>query len=210
LKRTAGKSPSPEAERLERLWGGTFGDAYIARNLAAGQGRGAFWTEQLAQTGPRRVLEVGCNIGANLRWIAESGPRPVTVGVDINQKAVDQVRRELPGASALRARARDLPFADRSFDLVFTTGVLIHQPHDTLAAVMGEIVRCSARWVLCGEYHAEVTTEVAYRGEPESLFKRDYGALYLQQFPELRLRRQGFLSRAEGWDDITWWLFERT
>ena len=29
-------------------------------------------------------------------------------------------------------------------------------------------------------------------------------------FPELRLVKRGFLGKDAGWDDVTWWLFERT
>ena len=47
--------------------------------------RQAFWQSLLAEFPARRVLEVGCNVGANLRWIAESvAPRDV-YGVDINE-----------------------------------------------------------------------------------------------------------------------------
>ena len=98
---------------------------------------------------------------------------------------------------------------DRWFDLVFTMGVLIHQPPETLPMVMAEIVRCSNRFVLCGEYFSPEPTEVAYRGETGALFKRDFGGLYQQMFPELSLRKKGFLSKAEGWDDVTYWAFEK-
>jgi hypothetical protein len=27
---------------------------------------------------------------------------------------------------------------------------------------------------------------------------------------DLTLRDSGFLGRDEGWDDVTWWLFERS
>jgi spore coat polysaccharide biosynthesis protein SpsF len=104
---------------------------------------------------------------------------------------------------------RELPFRDRWFDLVFTMGVLIHQPEITLPLVMAEIVRCSRRNVLCGEYFAEQTTEVPYRNQSSALFKRNYGGIYQELFPELRLLCQGFFSRDEGWDDITYWAFEK-
>ena len=74
---------------------------------------------------------------------------------------------------------------------------------------MSEIVRCSRRYVLCGEYYADELTEVAYRGHRGALFKRDFGRLYQNLFPELELRADGFLSKADGWDDVTWWLFEK-
>ena len=65
------------------------------------------------------------------------------------------------------------------------------------------------RWVLVGEYYAEETEEVAYRGVDGALFRRDYGALFLERFAELRAADEGFLGKSEGWDDVTWWLFER-
>ncbi len=201
--------PSVEAVRLEELWSGDFGDAYCERNRAAGERRGEFWDQILATTNPRRILEVGCNVGANLRPLARRlEPRQVW-GVDVNRKALAEVSRGLPGVNAFCSVARELPFADRCFDLTFTAGVLIHQPEATLARVMAELVRCSGRYVLSCEYYAATTTEVAYRGEQGALFKRDFAALFKQLFPELRLAGHGFLGQGQGWDDVTWWLFER-
>jgi hypothetical protein len=74
---------------------------------------------------------------------------------------------------------------------------------------MAEIVRCSRRYVLCGEYFAEQTTEVPYQNQSGALFKRNYGRIYQELFPELRLIQQGFLGRDEGWDDVTYWMFEK-
>jgi pseudaminic acid biosynthesis-associated methylase len=205
--------PSPpsasDAARLEHLWSGQFGDTYVDRNRDAGANRRPFW-EMIGKRFPsRNVLEVGCNLGANLRWIA-GGVAPKDVyGVDINLKALQELRRLLPEVNALWSPARELPFRDRWFDLVFTMGVLIHQPESTLPLVMEEIVRCSRRYVLCGEYYADQKTEVSYRDQTGALFKRDYGRLYQELFPELHLCQTGFLSRDEGWDDVTYWLFEK-
>jgi pseudaminic acid biosynthesis-associated methylase len=199
----------PESRRLEDLWAGDFGDAYVERNLAAGDGRGAFWSRILAEFPARSVLEVGCNVGANLRWIAGAVGTPRAYGVDVNRKALDTLRGRVPGVRALVSLARALPFRDAAFDLAFTTGVLIHQSPEALPGVMGELVRCSRRFVLCGEYFAPEPTEVPYRGQSGALFKRDFGALYQELFPGLALRRQGFLARDEGWDDVTWWVFEK-
>ena len=76
---------------------------------------------------------------------------------------------------------------------------------------MDEIVRCSRRYVLCGEYHADDLEEVAYRGEEGALFRQRLRAALPGAHPELRARRRAASSRAaEGvWDDITWWLFEK-
>jgi pseudaminic acid biosynthesis-associated methylase len=130
-------------------------------------------------------------------------------GVDINMQALAEVRRELGQVNAVWSPARELPFRDGWFDLVFTACVLIHQPPETLPLVMSEIVRCSRRYILCGEYHADEPTEVPYRGETGALYKRDFGGLYLELFPELVETGRGFLGKDQGWDDVTYWLFEK-
>ena len=70
----------PDAARLEALWSGEFGDAYTERNTAAGEGRRRFWRATLDEFPAARVLEVGCNLGANLRW-RSSLDGPIASGV---------------------------------------------------------------------------------------------------------------------------------
>jgi len=203
-----GDEPVSEAARLERLWGGDFGDQYVDRNVEAGGGRAAFWAELLRETGAQRVLEVGCNVGANLRHLASL---PDVWGVDVNRKSLETLHQRLPVVSSGWGVARDLPFRDGWFDLTFTVAVLIHQPEDTLALAMSELVRCSRRWVLAVEYVADETTVVDYRGQRDAFFKRDYGARFTSLFPELELVRSGALTKAEGFDDgLGLWLLRRT
>ena len=198
-----------DAARLESLWEGRFGDEYTDRNAQVGASRGPFWTSLLARYPIQTVLEVGCNLGANLRWISSVLPGRQVYGVDVNESAVRKVRADLPDVNAVWSKARDLPFRDGFFDLAFTAGVLIHQSPDALPIVMSQIVRCSGRFVLAAEYFAEQTTEIPYRGQAGALYKDDYGGLYQKSHPRLNLLEKGFLSRADGWDDVTWWLFEK-
>jgi SAM-dependent methyltransferase len=153
------------------------------------------------------VLEVGCNAGANLQWIVSRCD--VTVGVDVSSHALDALHRAVPRAVGVIAEARSLPFTDGSFDLAFTSGVLIHQPESSVSDVIRELVRVSSMYVLSMEYAGSETEEIPYRGERGALFKRNYEALYAQLFPELRLVGSGFLTVADGWDDVTWWLFQK-
>lgn len=202
--------PREPTTPLRELWSGPFGDAYAERNSDAGQGRDTFWSDLLERHPIESALEVGCNVGGNLRWIAAAIGAENVAGVDLNRSALDELERQVPGVTAVQAPGQELPFPDRSFDLVFTAGVLIHIGPADLAAVTAEIVRCSRRFVLCAEYFAEEETEVPYRGERGALFKRDYLAHYRDGHPELELRDQTFLSRADGnWDDVTVWLLER-
>jgi spore coat polysaccharide biosynthesis protein SpsF len=203
-------SDEGEVRRLEALWREDFGDRYIERNRDAAAGREPYWRGLYERHPFASVLEVGCNLGGNLHWLAQLLEPSKVYGVDINAQALREVRAALPDVNAVLAPARALPFRDGFVDLAFTTTVLIHQPVDSLPIVMNEVVRCSRRYVLCGEYHADELEEVPYREQRDALFKRDWGALYEQLFPELRLLERQFESSAEsGWDDVTFWLFEK-
>ncbi len=195
--------------RLESLWRGSFGREYTDRNAVKGARRWTFWNELLSTIKVASVLEVGCNLGANLKWIR---PRvPTAIGVDVNEYPLPRLRETVPGVGVSVAVARALPFRDGAFDLVFTMGVLIHHAPDLLPLAMREIVRCSRRYVLCGEYFAETLTEVSYRGHAGALFKQDFGARYQELFPGLKLLERGRLLDEDGWDDdeVTFWLFEK-
>jgi hypothetical protein len=64
--------------------------------------------------------------------------------------------------------------------------------------------------VLCGEYQSDKTVDINYRDRPGILFKRDYGRLYQEVAPELTLRESGYLERDQGFDRVTYWIFERS
>lgn len=82
------------------------------------------------------VLEIGVGLGADHQRFAQSGAR--LTGIDLTDRAVEHTRRrfELFGLrSDLRvADAESLPFADESFDWVYSWGVLHHSP-DTARAI---------------------------------------------------------------------------
>jgi pseudaminic acid biosynthesis-associated methylase len=195
--------------RLERLWAGEFGAAYADRNPVVLDERSAFWDRLLSTHPIRSVLEVGCGQGANLAPIARRLAPQDVWGVDVNELALERARSNAPGVNVVLGRARELPFRDSFVDLTYTVGVLIHQSEDGLTQVIDELVRCSKRFVLWGEYHADASEEVPYHGVAGSLFRRDYGALYARLHPELRVVDEGFLDRDMGFDRITWQLLER-
>ena len=72
-----GQSSDPQPDDAERarllgLWSGEFGDAYVSRNDQAARYRGPFWDELLGRFPVASALEVGCNVGGNLRWFVAS------------------------------------------------------------------------------------------------------------------------------------------
>jgi spore coat polysaccharide biosynthesis protein SpsF len=197
------------ASSLEELWAGDFGKAYIERNRVLDERRAAFWSGLLTELEIGSVLEVGCGQGANLRPISRVLDPGSVWGIDINADALAIAAVQAPGVHLVESRARTLPFEDGLVDLAFTVGVLIHQPEETLPTVISEIVRCSRRFVLWGEYYAPATEEVPYHGKSGALYRRDYGAIYHELFPSLVIRREGFLAPDDGFDRVTWQLLEK-
>lgn len=89
-----------------------------------------------ANTRGLKVLEIGCGLGTDGAQFVEAGAD--YTGVDLTEAAVDLARQrfelfELAGKFQT-ADAESLDFADDSFDLVYSHGVLHHTP-DTQQAI---------------------------------------------------------------------------
>ena len=197
-----------DGTRQVETWAGEFGRAYTDRNIGDPELRADAFTELLGGLELGSILEVGCNRGQNLAAVGR-GSTARLVGVDVNPYALDLARREAPVAEYVEAQAAELPFPDASFDLVFTVGVLIHVSPESLARVLAEIVRVSARFVLAAEYFAESEEVVHYRGRDDLLWRRDFHAAYLGVEPRLALVRSGYLGPERGFDRCHWWLLEK-
>jgi ubiquinone/menaquinone biosynthesis C-methylase UbiE len=94
-----------------------------------------------AGAGGKRLLEIGVGAGTDFVRFVRAGA--IATGVDLTEHAVDLVRRrlELEGldADVRTADAEALPFADGSFDRVYSWGVLHHTPNT--AKGVGEAIR---------------------------------------------------------------------
>lgn len=201
-------------------WQGQFGESYLGRNQPTDE------TSAEAATVFGRilddvrdeissVLEVGANLGINLRGLRRVlRPEAALTALEPFAQAVAELRKQkdaLGLSDVLEASAYEIPVADGSFDLTFTNGVLIHVPPDRLATAMREIVRASRRFVLCSEYFSHTPVEIPYHGQSGMLWKRDFGQMYLDTCPDLRVHSYGFTWQAEfpHYDNLNWWLFEK-
>jgi pseudaminic acid biosynthesis-associated methylase len=142
-------------------------------------------------------LEVGCNTGNQLLLLQQMGYSHLS-GVELQPYALEIARRRLPGVSLKLGSALALPHADSSFDVVFTSGVLIHIPPHDLPSALDEIHRCSRTYIWGMEYYAPEVTEVTYRSHSGLLWKMDYARGYLERFPDLELVREQRLPYREN------------
>lgn len=192
------------------LWDGGFGDDYTERNRVEPKSRVASFREMLQGLNIDRVLEIGCNKGHNLTAIRTVLPSVKAVGIEVNAYALSVACEETSGVEFLRADMLHLPVRDMAFDLVFTSGVLIHVASSHLRAAVSQIYRASRRYVLAIEYFSEEDVEIVYRGRRGFLWKRDFGKHYESQCRGLTILRHGFWGPDEGFDNCDWWLMEKS
>ena len=89
----------------------------------------------------RDVLDVGIGSGIATQLFAEAGAN--VTGIDLTDWAVETTRRRLAAfgleADVRQADAEQLPFADASYDLVFSWGVIHHS--SDMDRALSELVR---------------------------------------------------------------------
>ena len=181
------------ATEQENFWAGDFGDNYIGRNqgkelLAAKIG---FWSRIIHRGGTiNSCLELGSNIGLNLKALGVLLPHLQMTGVEINAKAAEECadleRVTVVNESILEYQSNEI------FDLTFTCGVLIHINPDMLPKVYDVLYRHSKRYILISEYYNLTPMEINYRGNKGKLFKRDFAGEIMKCYPSLHLIDYGF------------------
>jgi len=108
----------------------------------------------------KRVLEIGLGEGADAESLIRRGAN--WSGVDLTAESIERVRtrltlRDLPFADLQQGSVLNLPFANDSFDMVFSHGVLHHVPeikqaekeiHRVLRPGGELVIMMYARWSL--------------------------------------------------------------
>jgi len=204
------------SEQIE-FWRGDFGNDYIERNLPTKEmmrSRINLWSSILSKLigrPPASVLEVGANVGNNLRAISTLSSAELWA-LEPNDKAREKLVENniVKPDNAFGGTGADLSLPDGSVDLVFTSGVLIHIHPDDLLDNCKQMHRVAKRYVVCIEYFSDKPEELMYREHTNKLFKRDFGGFWMDNFPDLQLIDYGFVwKRVTGLDNLTWWIFEK-
>jgi spore coat polysaccharide biosynthesis protein SpsF len=138
-------------------------------------------------------------------------PESKLSAVEINEKAASELKENIPEIDLHITSILEFQ-PSKTWDLVFTKGVLIHINPDKLPIVYELMYQSSSRYVLVSEYYNPKPTEVVYRGHTGKLFKRDFAGEILEKFPDLSLIDYGFVYHRDPnfpQDDMTWFLMEK-
>ena len=196
----------------QSFWASEFGNEYIDRNnseelMASNL---AFFSRimRLTNETPGEFLEFGANIGMNIKALKLLYPNSVFSSVEINAEACRQLK-EISDVTFQTSIEEFIP--EKSYDVVFSKGVLIHIAPENLPLVYKKIYESSNKWILLAEYYNPTPVGVEYRGHKDKLFKRDFAGEMLDQYPDLHLVDCGFSYHRGSFpqDDISWFLMQK-
>ena len=198
----------------EEFWAGDFGTDYIGRNdseeLLASNLR--FFSIALKQaTHISSCLELGANIGMNLKALKLLYPKIKLKGAEINPNACKLLAELIGEQNVFEGSIFDYPILGK-VDLVLIKTVMIHINPGMLDAVYEKLYQASSRYILVCEYYNTAPVAISYRGHSDRLFKRDFAGEMLEKYSDLALVDYGFAyHRVPPFmnDDISWFLMEK-
>lgn len=133
------------------------------------------------------VLEIGCNTGANLIRISHEYPENQMTGIDINIHAIQIAKRLLPKAILKVANYENIPFQDKTFDIVIADATLLYVGPDKIQKVLNEMDRvCNKGMILVERYSSSLEGEIVGH-----VYGRNYKVLLeqlgfeIEEFPVL-------------------------
>jgi len=103
---------------------------------------------EFARHGGEDVLEIGGGLGIDLAQFARHGSRVTDVDLSAGHLALAEEHFRLRGLTGrfVHHDGEDLPFADASFDLVYTNGVIHHTPNTrTMVEEIRRVLRPGGR-----------------------------------------------------------------
>ncbi len=199
----------------ELFWSSEFGDNYINRNISQSflNSNINMFKDVLSKTDEiESILELGANVGMNLKAIKTILPDVTIDAVEINNEAAQKLEK-----SNLCRKVFQEPISTfntkEMYDLTFTKTVLIHLDEKDLKVAYEKLFERSKKYILIAEYYNPNPVTIEYRGHQNKLFKRDFCSEIMSLFNNIELIDYKFIySKDKDFplDDITWFLLKKT
>ena len=195
----------------ELFWEKEFGNKYIDRNLKYSDlmfsiGKHLLTNNVLIDS----ALELGANVGLNLDAIKKFYPNIKTYGVEINKNACAIGKKK-----HIYYNKSVYDFDNKKkYDLVFCSGVLIHQDPKYLNSFYNKLHTLSKKYIYIAEYFNATPVMITYRGHSDKLYKRDFAKELWKKYPRLELVNYGFNWKEDptlfkAVDSSNWFLFRK-
>lgn len=187
----------------EKFWLSKFGKEYMERNNFTPQKLDRFYVESLGisrsqinkdfigNLNLKNTLEVGCNIGIQINMLQKHKHKLGQIyGIELLPEAVEEAKANTKNCNIIQASTFDIPFKDNYFDLVFTSGVLIHINPRDIPKALKEIHRVSKKYIWGYEFYAPQHENTVYRGHSDRQWRAPFAQIYLDLFPDLKIVKE--------------------
>ena len=207
-----------------QAWGTEFGIEYTERNLMTTRAMDSMYLKQygISRTDMNikflggldrdiKILEVGSNIGLQLMFLQKMGFKNL-YGIEISSYAAELSKSKTKDINIIQGIAQDIPFRNNYFDMVFTSGVLIHINPVELPKVLSEIYRCSRQYIWGLEYYAKNYTQIKYRVAKETsdlLWKANFPQIFMEQFDDLEIVKLKSFKYLDSENEDVMYLFKK-
>jgi pseudaminic acid biosynthesis-associated methylase len=202
-------------------WAGSFGKGYTDRDASSLEEIEAIYKQRYGITRiemnlkfigdldkDMKILEVGTNTGGQLVCLQQAGFKNL-YGIELQSYAVELSKSKTKGINIIQGSAFAIPFHDSFYDLVFTSGLLIHIAPEDIYDVLDEIHRCAKQYIWCFEYYSDVYTSIPYRGHDDLLWGANFSKLFLDRFHNLKLVREEHFRYLNNKNVDTMFLLEK-
>jgi ubiquinone/menaquinone biosynthesis C-methylase UbiE len=103
---------------------------------------------EIVALSPDTFLDAGCGEGFVARRVIDAAPGIQLTGCDVSDEALQLATAANPGARFVVGSVADLPFPDRSFDVVGCFEVLEHLPGEMPRQALSELARVARQAVV--------------------------------------------------------------
>ena len=180
----------------KNFWENEFGTDYIERNKTLSE-INEFYKQQTGITQEEiftnffseinrkyNILEIGCNIGLKLSILKKMGFSNL-FGLEVNKTAFEIAKKNNPDISFINSSIEEFEPSGKQFDLVFTSGVLIHIHPSLLNSIIKKMVNLTKEYIFGFEYYSDMLIEIPYRGNSNVCWKQNFSSLFTKLFPLL-------------------------
>lgn len=183
------------------FWLGSFGDEYIERTGSL-EKLNKIYTDLTGISITKvfnnffsdfdrdiEILELGCNVGIKLEILKEMGFSKLN-GLEMNPKAIKIAQKNHPEINFINSSIEEYDSKGKTFDLVFTYGVLIHQHPAVVEPIIQKIIDLSHNFIFGYEYFSENLVEIKYRENNNVMWKQNFPKLFQKLDPNLKLLKE--------------------
>ena len=142
----------------------------------------------------KSILEVGCGCGSNLSLIKKEYPDVRLAGIDINRSSIIKAKENLKDVQLIVGDVNDLPFKDKSFDVVLSDAVLMYISPEEIKKVKFEMLRVARKALILVEFHSEGLSSLG-----DTMFGH-WARNYKELFKDYDVQ----LTKVRNWTERNW------